>query len=229
MPRRNFRHRAMDAAPLLTLDVAELLSNPLRLFDCKVSLLKAAWKQLDQSDFEYTSTKHLRLDLIKHANYIQFKAEQVSASARDEKETCWSASSSDQAVISSPSSSKSYKQAVTASQTPVPLTSQGRDLQTRLAEVEVMMKDTQHKVRALERHAEVVERQGRELCLVLYNVPKTSETEDEDDIAVKKLVVGTHKDCDLALAIYRLGTRSSEQNKHRPAIVKLETVNDILS
>ena len=37
----------MAAAPPLTADVAEMLSIPLRILDCKVSLLEAAWKQLD--------------------------------------------------------------------------------------------------------------------------------------------------------------------------------------
>ena len=156
----------MSVAPPLTADVAELLSNPLRISDCKVSFLKAAWKQVKQSNFEHASTKHLWLDLIKRANYTQLKAEQASASARDEHETCLSAPSSDQAITSLASSPKSYKQAVTASQTPVPSISQSRDLQTRLAEVEAMMKDAQHKARALDRQAETVERQTRELCLV---------------------------------------------------------------
>lgn len=39
--------RAMSIAPPLTADVAELLRNPLRISDCKVSFLKAAWKQVD--------------------------------------------------------------------------------------------------------------------------------------------------------------------------------------
>ena len=38
----------MSVAPPLTADVAELLSNPPRISDCKVSFLKAAWKQVDQ-------------------------------------------------------------------------------------------------------------------------------------------------------------------------------------
>ena len=217
----------MSGASPLAANVADLLSNPLRIFDCKVSLLKAAWKQLDQSDFEHASTKHLRLDLIKRANYTQFKAEQASASARDEHETCSPASSSDQANISSKCSSKSYKQAVTASQTPVPSSPQSRNLQTRLAEVEVMVKDTQHKLRALERQAENVEQQNRELCLVLYNVPETSETAEEDDAAVAALVWETHEDAsDMTLVINRLGTCCSDRNKHRPVVVKFETMDE---
>ena len=129
---------------------------------------------------------------------------------------------------------------------PVPSISQSRDLQTRLAEVEVMMKDmcsdkgrvqshvvyctrdTQHKVRALECQARTVERQQRGLCLVLYNVPESSETEEEDDAdAVASLVWGTHEDASqLSLSIDRLGTCSSEQNKHRPVMVKFKTMNN---
>ena len=141
----------MRVTPPLTADVAALLNSPLRIFDCKVSLLKAAWKQLDQSDFEHASTKHLRLELIKRANYTQFKAEQASVSARDEHETCPHASSSDHPSTPSTSSPKSYKQAVTASQTPVPSLPQSRNPKTRLAEMEVLAKDTQHRLRALER------------------------------------------------------------------------------
>ena len=70
----------------------------------------------------------------------------------------------------SSTSAKSYKQAVTASQAPVYSVPQRRDPQKRLADVEVMMKDTQHKLRALERQAETVKQQNREICLVLYNV-----------------------------------------------------------
>ena len=218
---------AMSVTPPLTADVADLLSNPLRIFDCKVSLLKAAWKQLDQSDFEHASTKHLRLDLIKRANYTQFKAEQASASARDEHETCPPASSSDHASTSSTSSSKSYKQAVTASQTPVTSVPQSRTLQTRLAEVEVMVKDTQHRLRALERQAENVEQQNRELCLVLHNVPETSETKEEDAAVIAALVWETHEDvADIDLDINRLGTRCSDRNKHRPVVVRFDTVDE---
>ena len=47
----------MSGASLLTDNVTESLSSPLRIFDCKLSLLKAAWKQLDQSDFEHASVR----------------------------------------------------------------------------------------------------------------------------------------------------------------------------
>ena len=57
-----------------------------------------------------------------------------------------------------------------------------------------MVRDTQQKVRALEWQAEMLERKKRELCLVLYNVPEASGTEEEDDIAVYTLVTGTHED-----------------------------------
>ena len=37
------------------------------------------------------------------------------------------------------------------------------------------------------------------LCFVLHNVPETSQTEEEDDAAIAKLLGGTHEDaCDMA-------------------------------
>ena len=119
---------------------------------------------------------------------MHFKAEQASASARDEAKTCLYSLSSDETVTTSSTSSKSYKQAVTASQAPVHSALQRRDLQKRLADVEVMTKDTQHKLRALERQAETVKQQNSEICLVLCNVPEASKTVKEDDAAVAALV-----------------------------------------
>ena len=70
-----------------------------------------------------------------------------------------------------------------------------------------------------------MEQQNRELCLVLYNVPETSGTEEEDETAVGMHFWNIHEDAsDMALAIQRLGTHSSDQNKQRPVVVRFETM-----
>ncbi|DBB07144.1 TPA: hypothetical protein ACH3X1_011715 [Trebouxia sp. C0004] len=90
-----------------------------------------------------------------------------------------------------------------------------------------MAKDTQHRLRALERQAENVEQQNRELCVVLHNVPETSETEEEDDAAVAALVLETHGDAsEMFVVINRLGTCCSDRNKHRPVVVRFETMDE---
>ena len=50
---------------------------------------------------------------------------------------------------------------------------------------------------------------------------------EEGDAAVAALVWETHEDVfEMALVITRLGTRSSDQNKHRPVVVRFKTVDE---
>ena len=94
--------------------------------------------------------------------------------------------------------------------------------------MEVLVKDTQHKLRALECQAETVQQQNREVGVALYNVPEASETVVEDDAAaVAALFWETHEDAsERSLVISCLGTCSSDQNKHRPVMVKFATVDE---
>ena len=76
----------------------------------------------------------------------------------------------------------------------------------------IMVSDTQQKVRALEWQAEMLERQKRELCLVLCNVPETSGTQEEDDIAVYTLVTG-HTKIFLTLTLNIVCLQHAPQNR----------------
>ena len=104
----------MSAAAITADADVDLLGRSNGIFDCKVPQLKAAWKQLDQSGFEPASNKHLRPELMKRLYYKAFNAEQVSTSPLEEDETPLPSPSDSASEASPPSSSKSYKEAVTA-------------------------------------------------------------------------------------------------------------------
>lgn len=147
--------------------------------------------------------------LIKCAYYKAFSAERNSSSELVEDETSHASLSDSASKASPPSSSKSYKEAVTTTQGSALSVPQHNQLQDRLAQLEVMVKNHQHKLNTIEREAEAAQRKERELDLVLYNIPKALE-DDADRDAVCTLVRGTH---DLTVAMTRLGTRSPEQSQ----------------
>ena len=77
----------MSAAATTSDTADDLLDNPLWILDCKVPQLKAAWQKLDQSGFEHTSNKHLRVEPIRPGFYKQFIAERASTTTGDQDET----------------------------------------------------------------------------------------------------------------------------------------------
>ena len=212
-----------------TSDTADdLLDNPLWILDCKVPQLKAAWQKLDQSGFEHTSNKHLRVELIRRAFYKRFIAERASTSTSGEDETSVSSLSPDAASpANTPAPVKSFREAVKSLAVPHPSPGSS-SVETRLAAAELLLRDHKQKLRDLDQKAEALDRKTREFNLVIYNMPDSAQ---EDDNGVKTLLSLADKcmpeyEFDHDAELTRIGAHRQDQKRPRPIRLRFGSLED---
>ena len=215
--------------PAATIADDDVGTEILRILSYKKPQLLAEYKKLDSSGFEPSSVDQLRKALLLQCVHCLVESQKLSSPYTSPPQAANSeVSGSRPAITPSPtaSSPKSYKQAVTTTQSSTPLAFQSNQVNKRLAELEVMVKDHQHKFQALDRKAEEMERKALELHIVLYNIPEVPD-QDEDDDAIRALVQGTHDDmADINIGVGRVGKSSPEKGRHRPAVVKFDTMDE---
>ena len=220
-------------APAVTLADDAIGTEVQRILACKKPQLLAEYKKIDFSGFELSSVELLRTALLKHYFYCLLDSQKLSPPYTSppqaaDSEVPGSSQRSEPVITPSPtaSSSKSYRQAVTAMQSSIPSALQSNHIPKRLAKLEDMVKDHQHQIQAFHREAEEATRRARSLQLVLYNIPEVPEQEEDDD-AIFAAVTETHADlADITIGIRRLGKSSLEQGRHRPALVRFSTQDE---
>ena len=108
------------------------------------------------------------------------------------------------------------------------------NLEKRLAEVELSLKEHKQKFREMDRKAEALNREERQLNLILYNVQETAEEGDGGveafDSLLDKCMPNGRDDVALAWEQTRLGAYRPDQERPLPSRKLLaSTVNDTRS
>ena len=220
----------MEPAATLSGDDINIMPDIQRILSYKKPQLLTEWKKLDHSGFEPSTVEHMRAALFERFFRDLLDSQINRSSASTSSQAADSEATHSKAAITSPptaSSLKSFRQAVSAPQSPIPPALQSNWIQvnTRLAKLESMVQDHSHKFQALDRKAEGVQRRARQLDLVLYNLPEEAEEEKDDD-AIATLVWRTACAAtapEFTIKVKRLGARSKG---HRPVLVTFDTMDD---
>ena len=222
--------------------------DPLRILTSKVPVLKAVWKKLDHSGFEHATKDQLRLALLKRAFRKEFASEHESETAPDKTTVSpFSIEKPPMITTSQPSSglrtefrekraaarqetpTMSFKEAISSpARSPVP-SSHCNDFEKRLAEAEFLLKEHKQKLREMDRKAEALDRQSKQLSLIVYNVPETAEKDTQGVVALDRFLFECMPDfdtCEHDWKMQRLGTYCHDQKRPRPVRMTFGSNND---
>ena len=176
----------------------DLLLRIRRLLGKNKPELQTEWKEVDCSDFELIA----KADLLAALLLRLFRDTSDTGSVESQP------SSSRSPVASATATSapvKSFKEAV-VSPAGLPTSSFDCTLEKRLVEAELSLKEHKQKIRELDRKAETLGRQAKELNLIVDNVPETAEKDSQGANALDSVLVKCMSDChDVAWGMQRLG------------------------
>lgn len=191
----------------------DLLLRIRRLLGKNKPELQTEWKEMDCSDFEPVA----KADLLAALLLRLFRDTNDSDSAQSQPSCSRSPVAS---ATDTPAPVKSFKEAVTS---PARLPAPSFDyinFEKRLAEAELSLKEHKQKFRELDREAEALDRERRQLNLILYNVQETA-TEDDDGLATLESLLDKcmpdGRNCEGTVWHQeRLGTHCPDQKRPRP-------------
>jgi len=207
-------------APAAPADVKDdLLQQIRRLLDKKKPELQTEWEKVDCSDFEPVA----RLDLLAAILCRLIRGASDLGSAQPQP-------SSSRSRVASPGRTtkpaKSFKDAVASPARP----SECNNFENRLAEVELSLREHKQRFRELDQKAEDLDRENRQLNLIVYNVPETTEKDNDGLDAFCSLLdkcMPDGRECEGAdWAQVRLGTYCQEKERPRPIHVILKSMED---
>jgi hypothetical protein len=207
-------------APAAPADVKDnLLLQIRRLLDKSKPELQKEWKEVDCSDFEPVAKADLLAALL--CRLLRGASDLDSAQSQPSSSTSPVASPTN---TSTPA--KSFKEAVASPAR----SSDCNKFEKRLAEAELSLKEHKQRFRELDRKAEALDREKRQLNLIVYNVQETAEEDDhgiEEFLSLLDKCMPDGSNCEGAQWDQaRLGTYCPDQNRPRPIRVQFRSMND---
>ena len=200
----------------------DLLLQIRRLLDKSKSELQKEWKTMDCSGFEPIA----KADLLAALLHRLLRGTSSSDTAQSQL-------SNSRPPAAPPTKNKtpakSFKEAITSPArlpAPSPICN---DFEKRLAEAELSLSKHKQRFRELDQQAEALDRQNRQLNVILYNVPDAAE-EDDQGAATLQSLLGKCINLDVCLRFAweqeRLGTYCPNKKGPRPIRVMFDSLDD---
>ena len=125
-----------------------------------------------------------------------------------------------------PAPAKSFREAVKFSAVLPHPSPSSSSVETRLAAAELLLKDHKQKFRDLDQKAEALDRETRELNLVIYNVPETGQEDDMGLMTFWSLLQRCMPEHEHQFKFMRLGTYRQDQKRSRPIRLEFDSLED---
>ena len=207
-------------APASPADVKDdLLLQIRRLLDKRKQELQKEWREMACGDFEPVAKPDLLAAIL--CSLLRDASDLDSAQSHPSSSASPAAS-----PTNTPTPAKSFKEAVASPARSTDCNS----LENRLAEVELSLKEHKQRFREMDRKAEALDREERQLNLIVYSVQETAEEDDNGVKAFASLLDECMPDGRTGLAFAwkqrRLGTYCPEQERPRPIRVQFRSMDD---
>ena len=195
----------------------DLLLQIRPLLDMSKPELQRVWTEVDCSDFEPVAKPDLLAAIL--CRLLRGASDLDSAQSQPSSSTVPVAS-----LTNTSTPTKSFKEAVASPAR----SSDSTKFEKRLAETRVSLKEHKERLRELDGRAEALERENRQLNLVVYNVPDTAEQDDNGaETLVSLLGKCMPEDYEgFRWQQSRLGTLRPDQERPRPIRIHFESLSD---